>query len=660
MTEEIKIVIDETIEEVTIQLQEIEQPVHVSITETAGQRGRNLLFSDLTEEEKLLIKGEKGDPFRFSDFTPEQLAALKGVAFRFSDFTTEQLASLSFHFSDFTPEQLAALKGEAFHFSDFTPEQLAALKGAAFKFEDFTIEQLEALQGSKGDMGEAFHFSDFTPEQLAMLKGEKGDAGDLSEESLAILNGIVDQCEANELNSRANAEFILSLLRDAEQETFYNVLAILDSRKIAPVGWSVPTTGDYDILFTRVKQGNITPGAIQGGYLKSSKSSEWDPADQIYQNTYGFDAAGTGIRTEQGAFLYRKTMTYLATISEGSVGIYCYEVNANYVNTFLHEVDKKAGVSVRLVKDSTNLLHGQVGAAVMTDGSVVPTICIGTQEWMMVNLSTKTYRDGTEIPTVTGTEAWAALASGAKCTYNNEETASEKGLIKKSEDLAAFYAQQALTAYTEILTFKATKGDKGDTGDTGATLELQISGGYIQYRPVGTSTWINLLNTSTLVGDKGDKGDTGEKGDTGAAGATLELQVSSGYIQYRPVGGLTWTNLIAVNSLVGAKGDTGATGKGIASTSYDAGTGILTLTFTDATTYQTSDLRDTAVEVNINFLDLTPYVYNAPKALKFTSQESEGTAATLSTALNTNLARYAKLTVTPSVVGLITLKGILL
>ena len=74
-------------------------------------------------------------------------------------------------------------KGEPFRFSDFTQEQLNALKGPKgdkgepFKFSDFTSEQLAQLKGPKGDKGEPFKFSDFTPEQLQQLKGPKGDAG---------------------------------------------------------------------------------------------------------------------------------------------------------------------------------------------------------------------------------------------------------------------------------------------------------------------------------------------------------------------------------------------------------------------------------------------------------------------------------------------------
>ena len=56
----------------------------------------------LTPEQIEKLKGPKGEPFKYSDFTQDQLNALKGPK---------------------------GDKGESFKFSDFTPEQLAALKG---------------------------------------------------------------------------------------------------------------------------------------------------------------------------------------------------------------------------------------------------------------------------------------------------------------------------------------------------------------------------------------------------------------------------------------------------------------------------------------------------------------------------------------------------
>ena len=124
------------------------------------------------------LKGAKGDPFTYSDFTPEQLAALRGPK---GDIGAQGAKGDPFTYSDFTPEQLAALrgpigpqgeigergpKGDPFVYSDFTPEQLAALKGPQGEI------------GERGPKGDPFIYSDFTPEQLSALKGPKGDIGE--------------------------------------------------------------------------------------------------------------------------------------------------------------------------------------------------------------------------------------------------------------------------------------------------------------------------------------------------------------------------------------------------------------------------------------------------------------------------------------------------
>jgi uncharacterized protein (TIGR02145 family) len=50
----------------------------------------------------------------------------------------------------------------------------------------------------------------------------------------------------------------------------------------------------------------------------------------------------------------------------------------------------------------------------------LPTIVIGTQQWMRKNLDVVTYKDGTIIPQVTDAAAWGALTTGAWCYYNND------------------------------------------------------------------------------------------------------------------------------------------------------------------------------------------------------------------------------------------------
>ena len=181
--------------------------------------------------------GPKGEPFKYSDFTAEQLALLKGpkgdkgepgppgtgANIDLSGYTTKTDADnlylkkvdlMSYltmlgdpkyaykteltsylrktdaetKYSKKTELDNYVKKSEINQYTSasnvqLTPEQLEKLrgpqgpKGEPFRYSDFTQEQLNALKGPKGDKGEPFKFSDFTQEQLAQLKGPKGDPG---------------------------------------------------------------------------------------------------------------------------------------------------------------------------------------------------------------------------------------------------------------------------------------------------------------------------------------------------------------------------------------------------------------------------------------------------------------------------------------------------
>ena len=125
------------------------------------------------------LKGEKGEPFTYDDFTPEQLRKLKGKAFTYDDFTPEQLAKLKgekgepFRYEDFTEEQLAELKGEKGDSITISDTQEDEEGNTLITFSDDS--QVKIYRGKQGEKGEAFTYDDFTEEQLIKLKGEKGD-----------------------------------------------------------------------------------------------------------------------------------------------------------------------------------------------------------------------------------------------------------------------------------------------------------------------------------------------------------------------------------------------------------------------------------------------------------------------------------------------------
>ena len=67
---------------------------------------------------------------------------------------------------------------------------------------------------------------------------------------------------------------------------------------------------------------------------------------------------------------------------------------------------------------------------------------------------------------------------------------------------------------------------------------------------------------------------------------------------------------------------------------------------------------DNSVEIYIDFIDTTEFVFTAPYAMKFTSQTAESGSATLSPVLDTDLAQYDDVTITPAAAGLVTLTGV--
>lgn len=103
--------------------------------------------------------GKDGKPFTYDMFTAEQLAALKGPKGDVGLPGPKGEPGTPGERGADGERGLQGPKGEPFKFSDFTQDQLNALKGPKgdkgepFRYSDFTAEQLLALKGPKGDPG---------------------------------------------------------------------------------------------------------------------------------------------------------------------------------------------------------------------------------------------------------------------------------------------------------------------------------------------------------------------------------------------------------------------------------------------------------------------------------------------------------------------------
>ena len=71
---------------------------------------------------------------------------------------------------------------------------------------------------------------------------------------------------------------------------------------------------------------------------------------------------------------------------------------------------------------ANNIVMQPQGSTVTdADGNVYHTVTIGTQVWMVENLKTTKYNDGSSIPNVT-VGAWGPLTTPAYCWYNDDAT----------------------------------------------------------------------------------------------------------------------------------------------------------------------------------------------------------------------------------------------
>ena len=195
----------------------------------------------------------------------------------------------------------------------------------------------------------------------------------------------------------------------------YNWYAVSDARNICSAGSHVPNEAEWDTLITY-----LGGSAVAGGKVKEMGLIYWNPLNIGATNEVGFNGRGAGYRSDAGifsslqAFADFTTSTFYPPVNNRMFVL--RRDDATCVKSFC---DQNYGISLRPLKDSTTLTHGQTGTYTGNDGKVYRTICIGTQEWVADNIAETKYRNGDLITEITDNATWAARTEEAMCAYEN-------------------------------------------------------------------------------------------------------------------------------------------------------------------------------------------------------------------------------------------------
>jgi uncharacterized protein (TIGR02145 family) len=234
----------------------------------------------------------------------------------------------------------------------------------------------------------------------------------------------------------------------------YNWYAVNDSRGLCPLGFHVPSDGEWSVLETA-----LGGSSVAGTALKAA-SPAWDGT-----NSSGFSALPGGVRgSDDGPFSVQGLIGFLWSSSPS--GAYAWYRFLHSGNSYVYRYDDgptRSGFSVRCVRDSESGVcldpdgdsvcaedevsgctdsgasnfnpaateadesceyPGPVqcgGATTVTfDGHTYALVAIGTQCWFAENLRSDNYRNGDTIPGNLSDAQWTSTPAGAQAIYGND------------------------------------------------------------------------------------------------------------------------------------------------------------------------------------------------------------------------------------------------
>jgi uncharacterized protein (TIGR02145 family) len=127
----------------------------------------------------------------------------------------------------------------------------------------------------------------------------------------------------------------------------YNWNAVTDERNIAPKGWHVPDSAEFQTLVDY-----LGGKSIAGGEMKETGFKHWTTPNMGATNTSGYNAIPGGIRDLNGNFQYIGLSANFWCSDEYSPGRpnFLYLINTD-AKAVCSNYNGRAGLSVRCIKD---------------------------------------------------------------------------------------------------------------------------------------------------------------------------------------------------------------------------------------------------------------------------------------------------------------------
>jgi hypothetical protein len=219
-------------------------------------------------------------------------------------------------------------------------------------------------------------------------------------------------------------------------------------------------------------------------------------------------------------------------------------------------------------------------------------------------ISSTSYNSGTGVLTITfsdastyntedirGTAAPTVNVNGIINLIYNDDTDSAEHNTSTSESTARKTYTLAANTYSKIIIEFIVRARVEQSANTKADFTWRIKSAGTTVRTF-VQRIIASATTGILSGDRLTETFSYIMAGGQVANTDITITVQNS-LNNASTGALVHAVRIygVMNASQIGKGDTGSDGKGISSTSYNSGTGVLTITFTDASTYNTGDLR---------------------------------------------------------------------